>query len=79
MPPMSLVPKLQTGVDYPVGKRVAPAAAVDVTSGYAGTTAERSLVNAVAAPVLGVPTSDVPDVATLLFGPLARGAEVSLG
>jgi phospholipid/cholesterol/gamma-HCH transport system substrate-binding protein len=79
LPPMSLVPKLQTGVDYPVGKRVAPTASVDVTSGYAGTTAERSLVNAVAAPVLGIPTSDVPDVATLLFGPLARGAEVSLG
>jgi phospholipid/cholesterol/gamma-HCH transport system substrate-binding protein len=79
LPPMSLVPKLQTGVDYPVGKRVAPSATVDVTSGYAGTVAERSLVNAVAAPVLGVPTSDVPDVATLLFGPLARGAEVSLG
>jgi phospholipid/cholesterol/gamma-HCH transport system substrate-binding protein len=77
LPPMSLVPRLKTGVDYPLGKRVAPG--FDVTSGFAGTTAERSVVNAVAAPVLGVPTSDVPDVATLLFGPLARGAEVSLG
>ena len=45
----------------------------------AGTIAEQSLVDAVAAPVLGVPTSNVPDVATLLFGPLARGAEVSVG
>jgi phospholipid/cholesterol/gamma-HCH transport system substrate-binding protein len=79
LPPQSLVPRLETGVDYPLGKRVAPSAFVDVSSGYAGTGAERSVVNSVAAPVLGVPTSEVPDVATLLFGPLARGAEVSLG
>ena len=76
LPPTELVPRLQTGVDYPVGKRVAPGA--DVTSGFAGTAAERELVNAVAAPVLGVPAGDVPDVTSLLFGPLARGAEVSV-
>jgi len=28
--------------------------------------------------VMGVPTDDVPDVATLLLGPLARGTEVSV-
>ena len=80
LPPDRLVPQLQTGVDYPVGKRVAPfgGSAVDVTSGFAGTRAERSVVNSVAAPVLGLPGDRVPDVATLLFGPLARGAEVSL-
>jgi phospholipid/cholesterol/gamma-HCH transport system substrate-binding protein len=49
----------------------------DLTSGYAGTAAERSVVDAIAAPVMGVPVDGVPDVATLLFGPLARGAEVS--
>ncbi len=49
-----------------------------MTSGYAGTTTERALVNAFAAPAMGVPTDEVPDLATLLFGPLARGAEVSL-
>ena len=76
LPPPRLVPKLQDGVDYPLGKRAATG--FDVTSGFAGTTAERSVVNAVAAPVLGVPTDRVPDVATLLFGPLARGAEVSV-
>jgi phospholipid/cholesterol/gamma-HCH transport system substrate-binding protein len=73
-------PALQTGVSRPVNKRVAPlgAAGVDVTSGFAGTTSERSVVNAFAAPVMGVPTDEVPDVATLLLGPLTRGTEVSV-
>ncbi|MGN6574396.1 MAG: MCE family protein [Nocardioides sp.] len=76
LPPERLVPELRDGVDYPVGKRAATG--FDVTSGFAGTSAERSVVNAVAAPVLGVPTDRVPDVASLLFGPLARGTEVSV-
>jgi phospholipid/cholesterol/gamma-HCH transport system substrate-binding protein len=76
LPPQRLVPDLRDGVDYPVGKRAATG--FDVTSGFAGTRAERSVVNAVAGPVLGVPTDRVPDVASLLFGPLARGTEVSV-
>ena len=80
LPPDRLVPRLETGVDYPVGKRVAPfgGPAVDMTSGFAGTRAERSVVNSVAAPALGVPGDRVPDVLSLLLGPLTRGAEVSL-
>ncbi len=80
LPPDSLVPQLDTGVDYPVGKRVAPFGepAVDVTSGFAGSRAERSVVNSLAAPALGMPRDRVPDVTSLLLGPLARGAEVSL-
>ncbi|MCW2614409.1 MAG: mammalian cell entry protein, partial [Frankiales bacterium] len=39
---------------------------------------ERTVLGAIAAPVLGVPPSDVPDLALLLFGPLARGTEVGL-
>lgn len=69
------------GVESGHGKhRAAPggALALDLTSGYAGTAAERSVVDMLAAPVMGVPVDSVPDVATLLFGPLARGAEVSL-
>jgi phospholipid/cholesterol/gamma-HCH transport system substrate-binding protein len=49
-----------------------------VTSGWAGTAAEQRLVDALAAPVLDVPAKQVPDVATLLVGPIARGAEVSV-
>ena len=73
-PPESAV---ADGVEQSFGKyRAAPG--LDLSSGFAGTAAERSLVNAFAAPVMGVPTDGVPDVATLLFGPLARGAEVSM-
>ena len=65
------------GVESGHGKhRTAPM--TDLSSGFAGTSAERSVIDALAAPVMGVPSDGVPDVATLLLGPLARGAEVSL-
>jgi hypothetical protein len=69
------------GVERPVGKRVAPklgGGAVDTTSGFAGTSAERSVVNAFAAPVMGVNEDDVPDLASLLLAPIVRGTEVSV-
>jgi phospholipid/cholesterol/gamma-HCH transport system substrate-binding protein len=75
-PPMSVV---GDGVEDGHGKfRPRAATGFDLTSGYAGTAAERSVVDAIAAPVMGVPVDGVPDVAALLFGPLARGAEVSV-
>ena len=68
------------GVESGHGKhRAAPGGlAPDLTSGWAGTAAERSVVDSIVAPVMGVSVDSVPDVASLLFGPLARGAEVSL-
>jgi phospholipid/cholesterol/gamma-HCH transport system substrate-binding protein len=80
LPPDALVPPIDDGVDYPVGKKgnLRAAPRFDVTSGYAGTRSERSLVASLAGPAMGVPADEVPDVATLLFAPLARGAEVSL-
>jgi phospholipid/cholesterol/gamma-HCH transport system substrate-binding protein len=77
LPPKSLVPDIVDGVDESTGKQ-RPAPTIDLSSGFAGTTSERSVVNSVAAPVLGVPAESVPDVASLLFGPLARGMEVEL-
>ena len=75
-PPMS---RVDDGVEDGHGKfRPRAAPGFDLTSGYAGTSAERSVVDAIAAPVMGVPVDGVPDVATLLFGPLARGTEVSV-
>ncbi|MBC7374299.1 MAG: MCE family protein [Frankiales bacterium] len=44
----------------------------------AGSTAERRVMGAVLAPVLGVSGDDVPDLAYLLFGPMARGTQVGL-
>ena len=43
-----------------------------------GSDAQRGMLNAVVAPVLDVPYDDVPDIAELLFGPMARGATVGL-
>jgi phospholipid/cholesterol/gamma-HCH transport system substrate-binding protein len=76
LPPDSLVPDLRDGVEQSTGKR-RPAPVVDLTSGFAGTAADRDLVNSVAAPALGVSVDEVPDVASLLLGPLARGTEVA--
>ncbi|MFC8096694.1 MCE family protein [Streptomyces sp. NPDC057301] len=46
--------------------------------GVSATRAEQRAVGSLVAPVLGVPTDEVPPVATLLFGPLARGTAVSV-
>ncbi|MFF4840272.1 MCE family protein [Streptomyces collinus] len=42
------------------------------------TEAEQRAVGSLVAPVMGVPADKVPPVATLLFGPLARGTAVSV-
>ncbi|MFF5517688.1 MCE family protein [Streptomyces coeruleorubidus] len=42
------------------------------------TRAEQRAVGSLVAPVLGVPADEVPPVATLLFGPMARGTAVSV-
>ena len=83
LPPDSLVPDLADGVEEPTGKgqspnRVAPNGVIDLTSGYAGTESEQKVVNTLVAPVLDVPVAEVPDLSTLLFGPIARGTEVTL-
>jgi phospholipid/cholesterol/gamma-HCH transport system substrate-binding protein len=75
-PEMSTV---HDGVDSGHGKfQRRPAPVLDMSSGYAGTAAERSVVDSIAAPVMGVPADGVPDLASLLFGPLARGSKVSV-
>jgi phospholipid/cholesterol/gamma-HCH transport system substrate-binding protein len=77
LPPNSLVPNIKDGVNYPTGKQRA-ATGFDPTSGFAGTASERVVVDSVAGPVMGVASSRVPDVAALLFAPLARGSEVAV-
>ncbi len=46
--------------------------------GSAGTAQERQAVDTLLGPMLGTPSTDIPDVADLLWGPLARGAGVRL-
>jgi phospholipid/cholesterol/gamma-HCH transport system substrate-binding protein len=47
-------------------------------SGLAGTAAEQHVLNSLLAPVMDVPADQVPPVATLLFGPMARGTAVGV-
>jgi len=46
--------------------------------GFAGTEQEQSVVRPLLAPVMRRPASEVPDIATLLFGPMARGTTVEV-
>ena len=46
--------------------------------GSAGTAEETAAMSSLLGPVLGVPSTQVPDLATLLFGPMGRGATVEL-
>ncbi len=85
--PVRRQPDFKDGVDEPTGKgtqRVGTGYAALDTSifgipGYAGSTAESSLLRDLLAPGLGMTADQVPDLGALLVGPLARGATVSLG
>lgn len=49
-----------------------------VPGGASGTAEQKALINSLTAPVLGVPASQMSDVATLLFAPAMAGTEVSV-
>jgi hypothetical protein len=53
-------------------------AANDPAAALASPAGQRAVMGAVLGPVLGVSPDDVPDLAYLLFGPMARGTEVGL-
>jgi len=72
--PQRLVPDIRDGVDYDGGIRKRPA----VGDAVVGTESEQVVLDAAAAAVLGIPVEEVPDLATLLVGPLARGHEVDV-
>lgn len=77
--PGSRVPDLDgEAAGKPTGEPAGADTLFETTSGYAGTPAEQELVAALVGPTMGRSPNDVPDIATLLFGPMARGAEVSL-
>ncbi len=61
------------------GQGVSAQAMRDPLLSLAPTAHDRAAVGTVAGPVLGVPPDEVPDIAMLLFGPVARGTTVSLG
>ncbi|MFF3904573.1 MCE family protein [Streptomyces sp. NPDC001848] len=67
-------PKLNDGTSSGGSGGGALPGGVDVSA----TRAEQRAVGSLVAPVMGVPADQVPPVATLLFGPLARGTAVSV-
>ena len=63
----------------PSGEQAAARQALtDPSRALARRDVERAQVGAAVGPVLGMPPSDVPDLAVLLFGPVARGTTVGL-
>lgn len=75
-PPIKLADGTSAGYAGPSSSTASSSSSL--ISGLAGTVAEQHVVNAILAPVMGVPPEQVPAVATLLFGPLARGTAVSV-
>ena len=67
----------ETGLQRGDAQRMAPQVDTAMTNAAAGES-QQAFFNALTAPVLGVPVDEVPDLATLLFGPLAAGTEVSV-
>ena len=66
-----------TGLQRGDAQRTAPTVDVASTNAAAGSE-EKSFFGALTGPVLGVPADQVPDITTLLFGPLVAGTEVSV-
>ncbi|OKK04524.1 mammalian cell entry protein [Streptomyces sp. CB03234] len=60
------------------GTRDVQAGGGPVAHQSSATAAEQRAVGSLVAPVMGVPADEVPAVATLLFGPMARGTAVSV-
>jgi phospholipid/cholesterol/gamma-HCH transport system substrate-binding protein len=78
--PFTGAPNLKDGVDN-LGRgdaqRTAPRIDAAATNAAAGS-AEKAFFGALTAPLLGLPIDRVPDLTTLLFGPLVAGTEVSV-
>ena len=78
--PFKGAPNVHDGVDglqRGDAQRTAPYLDPSLTSA-AGGASQKAFWNALTAPVLGVPVDQVPDLTSLLFGPLALGTEVSV-
>ena len=50
----------------------------DLDTQGVGTPAEQKVIDSVVGPEMGVPPTDVPDLTTLMVGPLLRGGQVNL-
>jgi phospholipid/cholesterol/gamma-HCH transport system substrate-binding protein len=59
------------------GLPVSPAS-YSPSMGRSGTREERTALDTILGPMLGIPSVSVPDIADLLWGPMARGAAVAM-
>jgi phospholipid/cholesterol/gamma-HCH transport system substrate-binding protein len=77
--PKRMIPNIKDGVNYhvPLGKRAAVGPQVSGDA-VAGTAQDKAVLDTALAPVLGVPATRVPDLATLLLGPMAAGTKVDV-
>lgn len=78
--PLRVVPNLNDGINTPTGigtDRSATGFDYNPMS-YAGGTAEKQVLTQILASGMGVDVHDVPDLGSLLLGPMARGAQVSV-
>jgi phospholipid/cholesterol/gamma-HCH transport system substrate-binding protein len=75
--PLGLPPLLPLPPVPPLGRALSDVL-LSADQGPAGTAQERDVIDPLLAPVMGVPSDKVPGIATLLFGPMARGAVVGL-
>ena len=71
-------PGVQNGCREDEEGQEAPSAAADPARALAQRDVERATIGAAVGPVMGLAPKDVPDLAVLLFGPMARGTEVRL-
>jgi phospholipid/cholesterol/gamma-HCH transport system substrate-binding protein len=68
--------RLNDGTGASINGDAVPGFLLDTTSGLAGSTEEQHVIDSLVSPVMGVPADRVPDLVTLLFGPMARGTAV---
>ena len=74
--PKRFMPDFKDGV--PNGNNRKRAATGFDRTAVTGTPPDKALMTSLTAPILGVPADQVSDLSTLMFGPLARGSEVSV-
>ncbi|MFL6023392.1 MAG: MCE family protein [Marmoricola sp.] len=79
--PFTGVPNLNDGVNglqRGDAQRTAPSLDATYSTNPAALASQKAFFNAITGPVMGLSADDVPDLTTLLFGPLAAGTQVSV-
>lgn len=76
--PHPSVPAGDTSFDDGYRSGTTPTGSVSASSYLSPTSGNSAVLAAMAAPILGVPADKVPDLVSMLFGPLAEGSTVGL-